>query len=176
MCRVAAKTSTLPCAVSQSRILQHSVPPSSTFVSSRQRWILSGFQPAAMKQRLRMQPGVLIARGREILRQNLIILACLTALGGCSRQPRTDEELAADAQRAVNRELGDQARYSLMESSIAQGIACGQATGSRIGARDFVYRDGKVILDDNPAFDAAAVQCDAAIGSEDEGPGGNSAE
>ena len=40
------------------------------------------------------------------------------------------------------------------------------------GALVFVYRDERVILDSDPDFDKAAVQCDAAAGGLPD-PGGN---
>lgn len=100
-----------------------------------------------------------------------IAIACLIGLAGCSGQPHTDAELIAQAQRAVNRKLAIQGQFSLMESAIAQKIACGHVGTPGTDGRDFVYRDGKLILDDDPDFDDAAVQCDAAVG----GGGGQSA-
>ena len=90
-------------------------------------------------------------------------LACLLALGACSRPPRTDEQLTGRAEQAVDRKLGIQAQFSLVEATVSQQIACGHASVQAV-SRDWVYRDGKVILDDDPDFDDAAVQCDAAIG------------
>ena len=94
-----------------------------------------------------------------------IMLAGLVLIGGCSGAPRTDQQLTARAQQAVDRSLGVQATFSLMEASVAQQIACGHAVAANSGAsgQDFVYRDGKVILDNDPDFDAAAVQCDDAV-------------
>lgn len=87
-------------------------------------------------------------------------------LSACSGQPRTDEELTGRAQQAVDRKLGIQARFSIVEATVSQQLACGHASAETV-SRDWVYRDGKVILDDDPDFDDAAVQCDAAIGGGD---------
>jgi len=89
---------------------------------------------------------------------------CVMLLAGCSGQPRTDEELTSQAQEAVDRKLGVQAQFSLMEATVAQQIACGHAAAAGQAGQDFVYRDGRVILDNDIDFDDAAVQCDAAIG------------
>jgi len=99
------------------------------------------------------------------------MLAGLALLGGCSRAPRTDAELTARAQEAVDRKLGVQAQFSLMEANVANKIACGHAVAANSGGggQDFVYRDNRVILDNDPDFDAAAIQCDDAV------DGGNAA-
>ncbi len=103
-----------------------------------------------------------------IFRGKAAMLAALMALSACSRTPRTDAELIGRAQQAVNRKLAAQARYSLMEASVAQQIACGHVSVAGSAShpsveQDFVYSDRRVILDDDPDFDAAAVRCDAAV-------------
>jgi hypothetical protein len=103
------------------------------------------------------------------LYREYLALIGLMVLAACSQAPRTDAELTAKAQQAVDRELDAQATFSLMESVAAQNIACGHASVSGAGGRsvreqDFVYRGGKLIMDDDPDFDTAAVQCDVAAG------------
>jgi len=90
-------------------------------------------------------------------------LACLLTLSACTGQARTDEELTGQAEQAVDRKLGIQAQFSLVEATVSQQIVCGHAAAGTV-SRDWVYRDGTVFLDDDPDFDDAAVQCDAAIG------------
>ena len=91
-------------------------------------------------------------------------LACALFLGACSRQPKTDEELVSNAQLAVAQKLGGKTQFSQMQATVSQQIACGQAFLLGQAPQVFVYRDGRVILDSDPDFDRAAVQCDAAAG------------
>ncbi len=84
-------------------------------------------------------------------------------LSACQGKPRTDEELTSRAQEAVDRNLGVQAQFSLMEATVAQQIACGHAAAPGKSEQDFVYRDGRVILDNDIDFDAAAAKCDEAV-------------
>lgn len=98
-------------------------------------------------------------------------LSCCVWLAACSSAPRTDDELAAQAQNAVNHKLDAQATFSMMESAIVLHIACGHAhavvpSGATVD-RDFVYKGDRLIMDDEAGFDAAAAQCDAAIGGSD---------
>jgi hypothetical protein len=100
-------------------------------------------------------------------RRTIALLGCI-GLVGCSMAPQTDEQLAGQAQEAANRKLGAQATYSEMEAAIVLHIACGHAhaagpSGTTID-KDFVYRDGKLLMEDDNGFDAAAAQCDAAVG------------
>ena len=92
--------------------------------------------------------------------------AVLLTFAGCSSAPTTDAQLAGQAQQAVDRRLGGQATFSLMETRIGEQISCGHATLSS-GERDFVYQRGRLILDDDPDFDQAAVDCDTAAGATD---------
>lgn len=98
----------------------------------------------------------------------------LAAVAACQSEPRTDADLMAAAHLAVDRKLDRQATFSMEESAVAEQIMCGHADyeGNPVG-RDFVYRDGKVILDSDPAFDQAASQCERAAGG-DGGPANNS--
>ena len=68
------------------------------------------------------------------------------------------------AQLAVTQKLGAETRFSQMQAAVAQQIACGQVAPAGKPAQVFVYRDERVILDSDPDFDKAAVQCDAAAG------------
>jgi hypothetical protein len=104
-----------------------------------------------------------------MLRRTVAAVACLIVVGGCSSPPRTDEEVIARAQEAVDRKLSAQATFSLMESAVTRQIACGHASvagaaGKPTLDQDFVYRDGNLIMETDANFDAAAVQCDAAVG------------
>ena len=99
------------------------------------------------------------------MRLSTIAVVCLLLLGACARQPQTDQELVSRAQEAVDRKLGAQAQFSMMEASVEQHIACGHATANGTG-QDFVYRDDRLILDTNVDFDHAAIQCDEAIGGD----------
>ena len=76
------------------------------------------------------------------------------------------------AQLAITQELGTETRFSRMQAAVSQQIACGQAAPAGKPAQVFVYRDERVILDSDPDFDKAAVQCDAAAGGLPD-PGGN---
>jgi hypothetical protein len=98
--------------------------------------------------------------------RSALALAALTLAGGCGSKPTTDQELLAVAHQAVDRNLDRQASFSLEESSVAHQIACGHADfdGNDLG-RDFVYENGTLIMDNDPAFDAAAARCDATAGS-----------
>ena len=68
------------------------------------------------------------------------------------------------AQLAVVRKFGAETRFSQMQAAVSQQIACGQVAPAGKPAQGFVYRDERVILDSDPDFDKAAVQCDAAAG------------
>jgi hypothetical protein len=98
---------------------------------------------------------------------SIVALCAFLTLAACHSKPSTDVELLAKAHEAVDRKLDKQARFSLEESSVAHQIACGHADtdGDDLG-RDFVYRDGTLIMDNDPAFDAAAAQCDATAGDQ----------
>ena len=85
-------------------------------------------------------------------------------LCGCARQPQTDRELTSKAQLAVAQKLGGNIQFSRMQAAVSQQIACGQAVRAGKPPQVFVYRDEKVIVDSDPDFDTAAVQCDAAAG------------
>jgi hypothetical protein len=91
------------------------------------------------------------------------MVGCLLVAGGCTNQPRTDQELIASAQETVNRKLGVQGTYSLMEAVVAKRIACGHVASPGNSGQDFVYRNDKLILDNDPDFDSAAIECDAAV-------------
>jgi hypothetical protein len=91
------------------------------------------------------------------------------ACAACSSAPTTDAQLAGQARQAVDRKLGGQATFSLMETRVGQQISCGHATLNS-GERDFVYQRGRLILDDDPDFDQAAIDCDAAAGASDVAP------
>jgi hypothetical protein len=93
----------------------------------------------------------------------------LLLLTGCAGEPKTDAELSAQAHQAVDRQLGVQATFSEMEAIVGQQIACGHATAPASAAKpgveqDFVYQSGRLIMDNDPDFDAAAVACDDAAG------------
>jgi hypothetical protein len=97
-------------------------------------------------------------------------VAALMVLAACGSKPATDLELLAKAHQAVDRKLDKQASFSLEESSVPNQIACGHADidGDDLG-RDFVYKDGTLIMDNDPGFDAAAAQCDATAGDQSKG-------
>ena len=85
----------------------------------------------------------------------------------------TDQELQGAAQHAVDDKLETQAAFTLMESTAAQQIACGHAFTADAPNRgrvdqDFVYLHGRLIMDDDPSYDQAAMECDVAAS------GGNS--
>lgn len=101
--------------------------------------------------------------------------SALFAITACSSRPTTDEALASEAQRAVDSKLGAQGVFTLMESVVAQHIACGHVAAANVPDRgnvdqDFVYQNGRLIMDDDPDFDSAALACDTAAG------GGNSSD
>ena len=105
----------------------------------------------------------------------LIVASAWIAVAACSAHPRTDDALAGEAQRAVDNKLEAQGQFSLMESVASQNIACGHVTASGVSGRgkvdqDFVYQNDRLIMDDDPDFDSAAIACDLAAG------GGNSAD
>jgi len=95
------------------------------------------------------------------------------AIAACTHQPRTDEELAGEAQHAVDDHFDVQGKFSLMEAVASRNIACGHVAATEVPGhgdvdQDFVYRDGRLIMDDDPDYDSAAIACDLATG------GGNS--
>jgi hypothetical protein len=97
-------------------------------------------------------------------------LLALMGLSACSPKTRTDAQLQSAAQHAVESKLQTQATFSLMEVVAAQDIACGHvmataAPGIGNVDQDFVYRSGKLLMDTDPDFDAAAVACDVAAGA-----------
>jgi hypothetical protein len=96
---------------------------------------------------------------------------------GCTQSPLTDAQLQGEAQQAVDRALGTQASFSLMEAVATHHIACGHASArSPVGSpieRDFVYRGRELILDGSQDFDQAAVECDRAAGEGSAAPLGS---
>lgn len=133
-------------------------------LQSRNLWV-----PPENGNQCRLAGSVLPRTGENALFRKINGVAGLLILAACSHHPRTDRELQGEAQQAVDRKLGIQATFSLMESIAAQNIACGHASapeapGGGAVDRDFVYRDRRVILDDDPDFDQAAVACDVAAG------------
>jgi hypothetical protein len=79
----------------------------------------------------------------------------------------TDQELQGEAQHAVDDKLETQAAFALMKSTAAHQIACGHAFAADAPNRskvdqDFVYLHGRLIMDDDPDFDQAAMECDVA--------------
>jgi uncharacterized protein YgbK (DUF1537 family) len=107
-----------------------------------------------------------------VIRRHALAAAILVVAGACSSTPKTDAQLAGTAQEAVDRKLGAQATFSLMETGIAQQVSCGHATTST-GERDFVYQRGRLIMDDDPDFDQAAIDCDTAAGGGNDVTEGN---
>ena len=101
------------------------------------------------------------------MRKAAAIVCVLLALTACAKRPTTDGDLQSETQRAVDRKLGAQATFSLMESIAKQNIACGHESaptgaGGSMVEQDFVYQNGRLIMDDDPAFDQAAIECDVA--------------
>ena len=128
-----------------------------------------------------------LARGQcyegECVTKSAKILAAsvLMAMAACSSRPATDAALASEAQHAVESKLGAQGEFSLMESVVTQNIACGHVTASSVSGRgnvdqDFVYRDRRLIMDDDPDFDSAALACDMAAGGGNSSDADNTAE
>jgi hypothetical protein len=108
---------------------------------------------------------------------NKIIMSVLTCavLAGCTNHPKTDAELQGEAENAVDQKLNTQATFSLLESVASQDIACGHVSAAEAPGRgqvdqDFVYLHDRLIMDDDPDFDQAAMKCDIAAG------GGNSSD
>jgi hypothetical protein len=108
---------------------------------------------------------------------NKIIISVLVCavLAGCANHPKTDAELQGEAENAVDQKLNTQATFSLMEAVASQDIACGHVSATEAPGRghvdqDFVYLQGRLIMDDDPDFDQAAMKCDVAAG------GGNSSD
>jgi hypothetical protein len=94
-------------------------------------------------------------------------------LASCASHPKTDAELQGEAENAVDQKLDTQGTFSLMEAVAAQQIACGHVLAADAPNRgkvdqDFVYLHGRLIMDDDPDFDQAAMECDVAAS------GGNS--
>jgi len=114
------------------------------------------------------------SEGNRNLRRNLTAIG-LFALAACSQTPKTDAELAGAAQSAVDKKLDTQGTFSLMEAVLSQNIACGHVVAADAPGRgnveqDFVFQNDRLIMDDDPDFDSAAIACDLAAG------GGNSAD
>jgi hypothetical protein len=97
-----------------------------------------------------------------MLRPKTVTVGCLVILSACQGAPDTNEKLTARALQAVDRKLGVQAQFSLVETTVSRQIACGHASADSV-SRDWVYDGARVILDDDPDFDAAALECDEAI-------------
>jgi len=94
------------------------------------------------------------------------VLVCLL-LASCAQHPQTDEGLKGEAENAVDRKLDTEGTFTLMESRAAQQIACGHVFAAEAPGRgkvdqDFVYLHGRLIMDDDPDFDQAAMECDVA--------------
>jgi hypothetical protein len=111
--------------------------------------------------------------GRLLLKKICAAMCAAMLLAACARHPMTDQELQGKAQHAVDDKLETQAAFTLMESVAAQHIACGHAFAADAPNRgkvdqDFVYLHGRLIMDDDPDFDQAAMECDVAAS------GGNS--
>ena len=111
--------------------------------------------------------------GRKLLKKMCAAMCVALLSGACARLPMTDQELQGDAQHAVDDKLETQAAFTLMESVVAQHIACGHAFAADAPNRgrvdqDFVYLHGRLIMDDDLDFDQAAMECDVAAS------GGNS--
>ena len=97
----------------------------------------------------------------------------LLLVAACSGRAQSDQDLQSEAQNAVDTKLDAQASFTEMESSAEQQIACGHAFALDAPNRgkvdrDFVYLHGRLIMEDDPDFDQAAMECDVAAS------GGNS--
>jgi hypothetical protein len=108
------------------------------------------------------------------LNRKFAIIVGALLLAACAGHPQTDQELQGEAQHAVDDKLETQASFTVMEAVAAQRIACGHASAPDAPGRgkveqDFVYLHGRLIMDDDPDFDQAAMECDIAAS------GGNSA-
>ena len=104
------------------------------------------------------------------LLQHTMALLLLTS---CASHPKTDADLQGEAENAVDQKLDTQGTFTLMEAVAAQQIACGHVSAPDVPGRgkvdqDFVYLRGRLIMDDDPDFDQAAMECDVAAS------GGNS--
>jgi hypothetical protein len=103
----------------------------------------------------------------ESIRRDRGALALILAVAGCSGQPKSDQALAAEAQQAVDKKFDTRGQFSLMESVVSQDIACGHFAAADQQGRgqidqDFVYQRRRLIMDDDPDFDQAAIECDVA--------------
>jgi hypothetical protein len=101
------------------------------------------------------------------LGRHLAGLCALALLCACSRTPQTDADLQGEAENAVDQKIDTQGAFTLMESVVAQQIACGHVSAPEapnLGKvdQDFVYLHGRLIMDDEPDFDQAAMECDVA--------------
>lgn len=107
--------------------------------------------------------------------RKFVVVIGLFMATACSRHPQTDSDLQGEAEHAVDSKLDTEATFSNMESIAAQKIACGHASAADALNRgkvdqDFVYLHGRLIMDDDPDFDRAAMECDVAAS------GGNAAD
>ena len=105
--------------------------------------------------------------GRRFLKKICAAMCAVLLLAACARHPMTDQELQGEAQHAVDDKLETQAAFTSIESTAAQQIACGHAFATDAPNRgrvdqDFVYLHGRLIMDDDPDFDQAAMECDVA--------------
>ena len=99
--------------------------------------------------------------------RNIAFAFALSLLAGCARHDQTDQDLRGEAEHAVNTRLDTEASFTFMKSVAAQKISCGHASapdmpGRGKFAQDFVYLHGRLIMEDEPDFDQAWMECDVA--------------
>jgi hypothetical protein len=99
--------------------------------------------------------------------RRVAVIGVAFLLAACSNHQPTDQELQGEAEYAVDAKLDTQASFTLMESSAEHRIACGHAFAPDAPDRgkvdqDFVYLHGRLIMDDDPSYDQAAMECDVA--------------
>jgi hypothetical protein len=104
----------------------------------------------------------------------IISVCALLLMVACSPHRQSDQDLQGEAQSAVDSRLDTQATFSEMASSANQQISCGHVSAADAPNRgkvdrDFVYLHGRLVMDDEPDYDQAAMECDVATS------GGNAA-
>ena len=110
--------------------------------------------------------------------KHIALIYVVLQTAACSGAPRSDHDLTRQAERAVDDKLDVQGRFSLMEAVASQNIACGHVMASDTPGRsavdqDFVYKDGRPIMDNDPDYEAAAIACDRATGDRNSAIVGN---
>ncbi len=94
----------------------------------------------------------------------MALVAALVLLGACNGNP--EERLLRAAERAVTDDFDSNAivKFEDVKGVARSHLACGHVTVHDSGGRlksekDFVFKEGKVIYDDNPTYPRSVIEC-----------------